>query len=168
MSGKTIVEYADRLRNLLIDLRDLQEDISILKKEMKGEGHDVRAMLAVVKMELANKCEDESVHIRNMALYADALGVRLDIGSVGSSQRGANTESKSKKENAPKIPKIQAAAPTDEGAEGDDRAVERDDHSPDADNIDPAEAFDQETLARNEEMAQIPPFLKRSEQRAAT
>jgi uncharacterized protein (UPF0335 family) len=72
--------YADRLTRLLDAADEAREDIKQLKLQIKSVGYDPSALVRVVQLrrdERKRAKEQQRLHV--VALYADRLGVQLDL-----------------------------------------------------------------------------------------
>jgi uncharacterized protein (UPF0335 family) len=72
--------YADRLTRLLDAVDDYREDIKQLKFQIKSVGYDPTALVRVVQLRRdERKRAREQERLQAVALYADRLGVQLDL-----------------------------------------------------------------------------------------
>ena len=81
MTNDDLAKYAERLTRLIDAANEVRDDLKELKVEIKLAGYDPAALLRVVHLwrdELKRAREQE--RLQALALYADRLGVQLDLG----------------------------------------------------------------------------------------
>lgn len=75
-----LTSYADRLTRLLDAADEAREDIKQLKVEIKSAGYDPAALVRVVQLRRdERKRAREQERLQMISIYADRLGVQLDL-----------------------------------------------------------------------------------------
>lgn len=76
-----LTSYADRLTRLLDAADEAKADLKELRIEIKSAGYDPAALVRVVQLRRdERKREKEQERLQAVTLYADRLGVQLDLG----------------------------------------------------------------------------------------
>lgn len=82
MSGVNddLTSYADRLTRLLDAADEAKADLKELRVEIKSSGYDPAALVRVVQLRRdERKRAKEQERLQAVTLYADRLGVQLDL-----------------------------------------------------------------------------------------
>lgn len=82
MSGVNddLTSYADRLTRLLDAADEAKADLKELRVEIKSAGYDPAALVRVVQLRRdERKRAKEQERLQAVTLYADRLGVQLDL-----------------------------------------------------------------------------------------
>ena len=82
MSGVNddLTSYADRLTRLLDAADEAKADLKELRVEIKSAGYDPAALVRVVQLRRdERKRAKKQERLQAVALYADRLGVQLDL-----------------------------------------------------------------------------------------
>jgi len=75
-----LTSYADRLTRLLDAADEAKADLKELRVEIKCAGYDPAALVRVVQLRRdERKREKEQERLQAVTLYADRLGVQLDL-----------------------------------------------------------------------------------------
>ena len=75
-----LTSYADRLTRLLDAADEAKADLKELRVEIKSAGYDSAALVRVVQLRRdERKRAKEQERLQAVALYADRLGVQLDL-----------------------------------------------------------------------------------------
>jgi len=75
-----LTSYADRLTRLLDAADEAKADLKELRIEIKSAGYDPAALVRVVQLRRdERKREKEQERLQAVTLYADRLGVQLDL-----------------------------------------------------------------------------------------
>ena len=75
-----LTSYADRLTRLLDAADEAKADLKELRVEIKSAGYDPAALVRVVQLRRdERKRAKEQERLQTVALYADRLGVQLDL-----------------------------------------------------------------------------------------
>ena len=75
-----LTSYADRLTRLLDAADEAKADLKELRAEIKSAGYDPAALVRVVQLRRdERKRAKEQDRLQAVALYADRLGVQLDL-----------------------------------------------------------------------------------------
>lgn len=75
-----LTSYADRLTRLLDAADETKADLKELRVEIKSAGYDPAALVRVVQLRRdERKRAQEQDRLQAVALYADRLGVQLDL-----------------------------------------------------------------------------------------
>lgn len=76
-----LTSYADRLTRLLDAADETKADLKELRIEIKSAGYDPAALVRVVQLRRdERKRAQEQERLQAVTLYADRLGVQLDLG----------------------------------------------------------------------------------------
>lgn len=76
-----LTSYADRLTRLLDAADEAKADLKELRIEIKSAGYDPAVLVRVVQLRRdERKREKEQERLQAVTLYADRLGVQLDLG----------------------------------------------------------------------------------------
>ena len=80
MQNDDLTRYAERLTRLLDAADEVRADLKELKIEIKSAGYDPAALTRVVQLRRdERKRAKEQERLQAVALYADRLGVQLDL-----------------------------------------------------------------------------------------
>lgn len=80
MTNDDLQRYAERLTRLLDAADETRADLKELKIEIKSAGYDPAALVRVVQLQRdERKRAREQERLQAVALYADRLGVQLDL-----------------------------------------------------------------------------------------
>jgi uncharacterized protein (UPF0335 family) len=80
MTNDDLTRYADRLTRLLDAADEVRDDLKELKVEIKLSGYDPAALTRVVQLRRdERKRAREQERLQAVTLYADRLGVQLDL-----------------------------------------------------------------------------------------
>lgn len=74
IAAEQLLSILDRIENLTVEKKGIQDDIKDIYSEAKGNGYDVKAIRALVKiraMETAARQEAEAI----LELYKSAVGI---------------------------------------------------------------------------------------------
>lgn len=81
MTNDDLTRYAERLTRLLDAADEARADLKELRVEIKSAGYDQTALVRVVQLQRdERKRAREQERLQAMTLYADRLGVQLDLG----------------------------------------------------------------------------------------
>ena len=81
MQNDDLTRYAERLTRLLDAADEARADLKELKVEIKSAGYDPVALVRVVQLRRdERKRAREQERLQAVTLYADRLGVQLDLG----------------------------------------------------------------------------------------
>ena len=81
MQNDDLTRYAERLTRLLDAADEASADLKELKVEIKSAGYDPTALVRVVQLRRdERKRAREQERLQAVTLYADRLGVQLDLG----------------------------------------------------------------------------------------
>ena len=80
MQNDDLQRYAERLTRLLDAADEARADLKELKIEIKSAGYDPAALVRVVQLQRdERKRAREQERLQAVTLYADRLGVQLDL-----------------------------------------------------------------------------------------
>lgn len=80
MQNDDLQRYAERLTRLLDAADEARADLKELKVEIKSAGYDPAALVRVVQLQRdERKRAREQERLQAVALYADRLGVQLNL-----------------------------------------------------------------------------------------
>lgn len=77
VAGQQLKAFIDRIERLVEEKKALQEDITALYAEAKGNGYDTKALRALISLRAKDRAE-LAEHNATVRLYADALGDSWD------------------------------------------------------------------------------------------
>jgi uncharacterized protein (UPF0335 family) len=81
MQNDDLTRYAERLSRMLDAADEARADLKELKVEIKSAGYDRAALVRVVQLRRdERKRAREQERLQAVTLYADRLGVQLDLG----------------------------------------------------------------------------------------
>ena len=81
MQNDDLTRYAERLTRLLDAADETRADLKELMVEIKSAGYDPAALVRVVQLRRdERKRAREQERLQAVTLYADRLGVQLDLG----------------------------------------------------------------------------------------
>ena len=81
MTNDDLKRYAERLTHILDAADEMRADLTELKVEIKSAGYDPAALVRVVQLRRdERKRAREQERLQAVTLYADRLGVQLDLG----------------------------------------------------------------------------------------
>ena len=80
MTNDDLTKYAERLTRLLDAADEMRADLKELRVEIKSAGYDPAALVRVVQLQRdERKRAREQERLQALTLYADRLGVQLDL-----------------------------------------------------------------------------------------